>query len=135
MSDRIHVTMELELFVEDAGAMRESAFERLQGAWSSDEDFPYESAADVPLDEVVHSILADALRPDLPGCRRSQLKVEVEDRSEDGGDTSSRDEANDSDGSAADGEKPAPEGGSTDESSHHEDQAETSKGDDNHGAP
>lgn len=81
MSDRIHVTMALDLFVEDAAAMRQAAFERLRGAWSSEEDFPYESEADVPLDEAVHSLLADALPAELPGCRRSQLEVEVESQS------------------------------------------------------
>jgi hypothetical protein len=83
MSDRIHVTIALDLFVEDSAQMREAAFERLRGAWSGDEDFPYESAADVPLGEAVHSLLADALPADLPGCRRSQLEIEVK---EDAGD-------------------------------------------------
>ena len=78
MSDRIHVTMALDLFVEDGQAMRHAAFERMTSAWSSDEDFPYESEADVPLDVAVHSLLADALPADLPGCRRSQLEIEVE---------------------------------------------------------
>jgi len=75
MSHRIHVTMALDLFVEDAAAMRQVAFERLRGAWSGEDDFPYESEADLPLDVVVHSLLADALPADLSGCRRSQLEV------------------------------------------------------------
>jgi hypothetical protein len=94
MSDRIHVTMALDLLVEDPGAMRQAAFERLRSAWSSDEDFPYESAADVPLDEVVHSLLADALPAELPGCKRSQLEVEVEGHS---GDQSQASHGEDSD--------------------------------------
>ncbi|HZJ07388.1 MAG TPA: hypothetical protein VFD59_18280 [Nocardioidaceae bacterium] len=93
MSDRIHVTMALDLFVEDAAAMRQAAFERLQGAWSSEDDFPYESEADVPLDEAVHSLLADALPAELPGCRRSQLEVEVESQSGADSKTDSRDDA------------------------------------------
>lgn len=78
MTDRIHVTMRLDLLVDDEQAMREAAFERLRGAWSSDDDFPYDSASDVPLGEVLHSLLADALPTELPGCRRSQLEVETE---------------------------------------------------------
>jgi hypothetical protein len=93
MSDRIHVTMVLDLFVEDAEAMRQAAFERLRGAWSRDEDFPYESAADLPIDEVVHSLLADALPADIAGCRRSQLHVEVEQQSEDDSPAASESEA------------------------------------------
>ena len=83
MSDRIHVTMALDLFVEDDQALRQAAFERLQSAWSSEDDFPYESASDVPLDQAVHSVLADALPADLPGCRRSRLEIEVEGGSAD----------------------------------------------------
>ena len=93
MSDRIHVTMALDLFVEDGGAMRQAAFERLRSAWSSDEDFPYESEADVPLDEVVHSLLADALPADLPGCRRSALEVGVKAHSGHDSQPSSRDDS------------------------------------------
>jgi hypothetical protein len=96
MSDRIHVTMALDLFVEDGDAMREAAFERLQSAWSSDDDFPYESADDVPVDQAVHSLLADALPADLPGCRRSQLEIEVEDSSGDESTNSEEPAADDS---------------------------------------
>ncbi len=78
MTDRIHVTMTVDLFVEDENAMRESAYTRMREAWTSDDDFPFDSAADVPLGQVVHSLLADALPADLPGCRRSQLDVEAE---------------------------------------------------------
>lgn len=111
MSDRIHVTMELELYVEDAGEMRETAFERLRSAWSSDDDFPYDSSDEVPLDEVVHSLLADALPGELPGCRRSQLAVEVDDQTDDaadsadseqsaGADSTDEEGSDDSDGAA-----------------------------------
>jgi len=79
MTDRIHVTMNIDLFVEDEKAMRDAAFERMRDAWSSEDDFPYDSAGDVPLDQVIHSLLADALPPELPGCRRSQLEVESDD--------------------------------------------------------
>lgn len=103
MSDRIHVTMALDLLIEDAEAMHQAAFERLRSAWSSDEDFPYESAADVPLDEVVHSLLADALPAELPGCRRSQLEVEVEARSGDQSQASSGEDSDDTNRSAAAG--------------------------------
>lgn len=78
MTDRIHVSMKLDLIVDDEQAMREAAFERLRGAWSSDDDFPYDSASDVPLGQVLHSLLADALPTELSGCRRSQLEVETE---------------------------------------------------------
>ena len=78
MTDRIHVTMNLDLFVKDENAMRETAYERMREAWTSDDDFPFDSAADVPLGQVIHSLLADALPADLPGCRRSQLDVEAE---------------------------------------------------------
>jgi hypothetical protein len=92
MSDRIHVTIALDLFVEDSAQMREAAFERLRSAWSGDEDFPYESAADVPLGEAVHSLVADALPADLPGCRRSQLEIEINEGSDADPQTASGDE-------------------------------------------
>jgi hypothetical protein len=79
MTDRIHVTMNIDVFVEDETAMREAAFERMRAAWSSEDDFPFESADDVPLGQVVHSLLAGALPAELPGCRRSQLEVESDD--------------------------------------------------------
>ena len=99
MSDRIHVTIALDLFVEDAEAMRQAAFERLRSAWSREEDFPYESEAAVPLDEAVHSLLADALPADLPGCKRSQLEIEVESPSGADSHTDSRDDSDDTNGS------------------------------------
>ncbi len=92
MSYRLHATIALDLFVEDAAAMRHDAFERLRSAWSSEEDFPYDSEADVPLDMVVHSLLANALPANLPGCRRSQLEVKVTADSSDDSQTSSRDD-------------------------------------------
>ncbi len=79
MTDRIHVTMNIDLFVEDEKAMRDAAFERMREAWSSADDFPFESAGDVPLGQVVHSLLADALPAELAGCRRSQLEVDSDD--------------------------------------------------------
>ncbi len=98
MTDRINVTMTLELFVEDASALRGAAFERLQNAWTSDDKFPYESAADVPIDQAVHSVLADALPAELPGCRRSQLEVETETREgDDDSDSDSDDNTDDAD--------------------------------------
>ncbi len=50
MTNRIRITMTCELYVDDEQAMREAAFERLRSAWTSDDDFPYASAGDVPLD-------------------------------------------------------------------------------------
>jgi hypothetical protein len=82
MGDRVHVTIALDLFVEDAGAMRQAAFDRLRSAWSGEDVFPYESETDVPFDQVVHSVMADGLSADLPGCRRSELEVEVKERSD-----------------------------------------------------
>lgn len=113
MTDRIHVTMTVDLFVEDESAMRDAAFERMREAWSSEDDFPFDSAGDVPLDQVIHSVLADALPAELPGCRRSQLEVESEsdsdsdsgrssDESTDSSDTSD-DEDNEGDNGGGDG--------------------------------
>jgi hypothetical protein len=105
MSQRVHVTLTLDLFVEDAEGMRKAAYERLKGAWSSEDDFPYESASDVPLEETVHSLLADALPANMPGCRRSSLNVEVEeeeDDSDDGDSDSGDSDDGDSDSSDSD---------------------------------
>lgn len=77
MADRISVEMALELFVDDEQEMRTAGFERLKAAWSSDEDFPYEDAAAVPLEVVVNSLLADALPLQMPGCRRGRLEVDA----------------------------------------------------------
>ncbi|MEJ7741876.1 MAG: hypothetical protein WKF73_04600 [Nocardioidaceae bacterium] len=67
MTDRIHVTMNVDLFVEDEKAMRDAAFQRMREAWSAEDDFPYDSAGDVPLGQVIHSLLADALPAELTG--------------------------------------------------------------------
>ncbi|HEY7045142.1 MAG TPA: hypothetical protein VH419_15840 [Nocardioidaceae bacterium] len=75
MTDRVHVTMDLELFVDDMDAMRKAAYERMKSAWSSDDAFPVESPDDVALDQAVASLLADALPISVPGARRSQLAV------------------------------------------------------------
>ena len=93
MTDRVHVKAELELFVDDTEALRQSAFERLRSAWSGDDEFPYDSPDDVPLDQVVASVLADALPIELAGARRSALKVEAESRGAD--DDQNGDEADD----------------------------------------
>lgn len=112
MTDRIHVTMTLDLVVEDENAMRESAYGRMREAWTSDDDFPFGSPADVPLDQVIHSLLADALPADLPGCRRSQLDVEAEGVDSDGeqaGNSQDKESSEDHKGEAA-----SDEGASTD---------------------
>ncbi len=133
MPDRIHVTVALELTVDDAAEMRKAAFERLRSAWSSDDDFPYESADDIPLDEVVHSMLAAALPAEMPGCRRSQLQVDVDVASGDDSQGSSRsdsepgsddtadgdgadDDADDSEGSDSDGHDASSEARPNDDS-------------------
>ena len=76
MTDRVHVKAELEMFVDDAAALRQSAYERLRTAWKGDDEFPYESADDVPLDQAVASALADALPLEFPGAKRSALAIE-----------------------------------------------------------
>jgi hypothetical protein len=77
MPGRVQVKLATNLFIDDQDAMREAAYERLRDAWSGDDDFPYSSASDVPFDEVVHSLVADAVPLELPGCRRSAMEVEV----------------------------------------------------------
>jgi hypothetical protein len=77
MPGRVQVKLATNLFIDDQDAMREAAYERLRNAWSGDDDFPYSSASDVPFDEVVHSLVADAVPLELPGCRRSAMEVEV----------------------------------------------------------
>ncbi len=76
MTDRFHLTINVDLFIDDEEAMREAAFSRLREAWSSSDDFPYDSAADIPFEQVMHSLIADTIPAELPGCRRSQLDVE-----------------------------------------------------------
>jgi len=95
MPGRVQVKLATNLFIDDQQAMRESAYERLRDAWSGDEDFPYASASDVPFDEVVHSLVADAVPLELPGCRRSAMEVEVGEQveeSEDADEDSDTDE-------------------------------------------
>jgi len=111
MTERIHVTMNVDLFVEDEKAMRDAAFQRLREAWSAEDDFPYDSAGDIPLGQVIHSLLADALPAELTGCRRSQLEVESDSDGSDDSDSSS-----DNGGEQDDGERDAPAAGADDES-------------------
>lgn len=80
MTDRIRVTMAVDLFVDDEQAMREKAFATLRDAWDSEDEFPYSQASDVPLAQVVHSVLAAALSLDLPGGRRGRLEVNAGDK-------------------------------------------------------
>ncbi len=80
MTDRIRVTMAVDLFIDDEQAMREKAFATLRDAWDSEDEFPYSSASDVPLAQVVHSVLATALSLDLPGGRRGRLEVDAGDK-------------------------------------------------------
>jgi hypothetical protein len=77
MTDRIRVTMAVDLFVDDEQAMREKAFATLRDAWDSEDEFPYSSASDVPLAQVINSVLAAALSLDLPGGRRGRLEVDA----------------------------------------------------------
>ena len=95
MTDRVHVKAELEMFVDDAAALRQSAYERMRTAWKGDDEFPYESADDVPLDQAVASALADALPLEFPGAKRSALAIEAEAAESDDDETD--DEDNDED--------------------------------------
>ena len=88
MADLIRVTMAVDLMVDDPQAMRDAAFERLRKAWTSEDDFPYSSASELSTDQVVNSLLADALPLEFPGCRRGRL--EVESKGEAGGYDDSR---------------------------------------------
>lgn len=92
MPGRVQVKLATSLFIDDQGAMREAAYERLRNAWSGDDDFPYSSASDVPFDEVVHSLVADAVPLELPGCRRSAMEVEVGEQVEESEDASADDQ-------------------------------------------
>ena len=143
MTDRIHVTMNIDLFVDDEKAMRDAAFERMREAWSSEDDFPFESAGDVPLGQVVHSLLADALPAELPGCRRSQLEVESDtDGTADTDDTAdsaagtSADQSQDTSDTTDDDSTSTPEDSGSDTDTSSDDSAEasdnTDKGDDRH---
>ena len=103
MTDRVHVKAELEMFVDDAAALRQSAYERMRTAWKGDDEFPYESADDVPLDQAVASAIADALPLEFPGAKRSALAIEAEaaesddDESDDETDEDETDEDEDND--------------------------------------
>ena len=103
MTDRIRVTMAVDLFIDDEQAMREKAFATLRDAWDSEDEFPYSSASDVPLAQVVHSVLAAALPLGLPGGRRGQLEVDAGGKqsvetSEDQADETSGDASDDTSG-------------------------------------
>ena len=95
MPGRVQVKLATNLFIDDEQTMRESAYERLRDAWSGDEDFPYASASDVPFDEVVHSLVADAMPLELPGCRRSAMEVEVGEQVEESEDAPRSGDADD----------------------------------------
>ncbi len=100
MADPVRVRMAMDLFVEDEQAMREAALERLRDAWNADEDFPYAEASDVPFDQVVNSVVANALPLEFPGGRRGQLNVETQD---DDGEAASDDDGQQS-GESAEGD-------------------------------
>jgi hypothetical protein len=100
MTDRVHVKAELELFVDDAAALRQSAFERMRSAWKGDDEFPFESADDVPLDQAAASVLADALPLEFPGAKRSALQIDAEATESTESDDDDADEDDDPDDSA-----------------------------------
>ena len=100
MTDRVHVKAELELFVDDAAALRQSAFERMRSAWKGDDEFPFESADDVPLDQAAASVLADALPLEFPGAKRSALQIDAEATESTESDDDDADEDDDADDSA-----------------------------------
>lgn len=100
MSERIRVSMALDLFVEDATAMADAAYERMRAAWNGDDEFPYSGGGDIPRDRVVNSLLADALPLELPGCHRGRLVLEsVDDVGEERADDSADSGDDDSKGS------------------------------------
>jgi hypothetical protein len=115
MPGRVQVKLATNLFIDDQDAMREPAYERLRNAWSGDEDFPYSAASEIPFDEVVHSLVADAVPLELPGCRRSAMEVEVGEQVEDSGAASAADQASeDQDPEDQDPEDQDPEDRSSD---------------------
>ena len=87
MADLIRVTISVDLLVDDPQAMRDAAFKRLREAWTSEDDFPHSSASELSTQQVVNSLLADALPLEFPGCRRGRLEVESKGEAE-GGDGS-----------------------------------------------
>jgi len=123
MTDRVHVKAELEMFVDDAAALRQSAYERLRAAWKGDDEFPYESADDVPLDQAVASALADALPLEFPGAKRSALAIEAEaaESDDDQDDDQDDDESDDDESDDQDEDKDDEE---EDESEDKEDESE-----------
>ena len=66
MTDRVHVKAELELFVDDAAALKQSAYERLRSAWRGDDEFPFEGRTTC-LRGGRRERLADALPIEFPG--------------------------------------------------------------------
>jgi hypothetical protein len=95
MPGRVQVKLATNIFIDDQDAMREAAYERLRDAWSGDDEFPYSSASDVPFEEVVHSLVADAVPLELPGCRRSAMEVEVGEQVDESEDASAEDQDTD----------------------------------------
>jgi hypothetical protein len=87
VADLIRVTIAVDLLVDDPRAMRDAAFNRLREAWTSEDDFPHSSASELSTQQVVNSLLADALPLEFPGCRRGRLEVESKGEA-DGGDGS-----------------------------------------------
>jgi hypothetical protein len=87
VADLIRVTIAVDLLVDDPRAMRDAAFNRLREAWTSEDDFPHSSASELSTQQVVNSLLADALPLEFPGCRRGRLEVESKGEV-DGGDGS-----------------------------------------------
>jgi hypothetical protein len=84
VADLIRVTIAVDLLVDDPQAMRDAAFNRLRKAWTSDDDFPHSSASELSTQQVVNSLLADALPLEFPGCRRGALEVESKGEAGDG---------------------------------------------------
>ncbi len=122
MTHRVHVTIEVELFIDDEAAFRQAAFERMQTAWRSEDDFPFDAAEDVPLGQAVQSLLAAAVPLDLPGARRSQLVVETEDVEQDdsGSDGESDSESDSESDNESDNEDEQADDDTEDQDSKHE---------------
>ncbi len=124
MPGRVQVKLATNLFIDDQQTMRESAYERLRDAWSGDEDFPYASASDVPFDEVVHSLVADAMPLELPGCRRSAMEVEVGEQVEESEDAPASGDADDEDSDGDTGDQDNDDEDSADQDSADQDNAD-----------
>jgi hypothetical protein len=93
VADLIRVTIAVDLLVDDPRAMRDAAFNRLREAWTSEDDFPHSSASELSTQQVVNSLLADALPLEFPGCRRGRLEVESKGEAEGGDGADSDDES------------------------------------------